>query len=78
MRWRSDGRLMCAAMTDEEVGDTYIDDRLHYQLTVISRAVIADPQHEQNALWHWVHDDADNPNSGFLRAVPEREHLAGV
>ncbi len=65
MRWRTSGDLVCAAMRPEEPGDTYIDDRLHYQLTVISRAVIADVDHETNALWHWVHTDGPSP---LLRA----------
>jgi hypothetical protein len=57
MRWRKDGRLLCAAMTKPEEGDTYIDDGLHYQLSVISKAVIADVDHETNALWYWVHGE---------------------
>lgn len=67
MRWRLDGSLVCAAKTEPEPDDTYIDDRLHYQLTVISRAVIADANHETNNLWHWVHTD---PYTA-LRAVLE-------
>lgn len=57
IRWRANGDLVCAAMTEPEPNDTYIDDRLHYQLSVISRAIIADPKHEENALWYWVHSD---------------------
>ncbi len=74
MRWRKDGRLVCAAMTDAEPDDTYIDDRLHYQLSVVARAVLADPDHETNALWHWVHDV--NVHRLPLRAVPEQVSLA--
>jgi hypothetical protein len=64
IRWRKNGDLMCAAMSSPEEDDTYIDDRLHYQLSVISRAIIADINHEKNGLWHWVHNK-------FLRALPE-------
>ena len=53
IRWREDGRLICAAMSEPEEGDTYIDDRLHYQLSVITRAIIADINHKTNGLWHW-------------------------
>ena len=56
IRWRVDGRLVCAAMSDPEDGDCYIDDRLHYQLSVVSRTILADIGHETNGLWHWVHD----------------------
>ena len=65
IRWRPNGDLLCAAMSKAEDDDTYIDDRLHYQLSVISRAIIADVDHETNGLWHWVHSE------DFLRARPE-------
>lgn len=57
IRWRKDGRLLCAAMSEHEEGDTYINDRLHYQLSVISVAIIADINHDENGLWHWIHGD---------------------
>lgn len=57
IRWRINGNMICAAMSAPEIGDTYIDDRLHYQLSVISKAIIADVNHEKNGLWHWVHSD---------------------
>jgi len=56
IRWRLDGRLLCAAMAQPEEGDTYIDDRLHYQLSIISRSIMADIDHEKNGLWHWRHE----------------------
>lgn len=65
IRWRKDGRLLCAAMFNEEDGDSYIDDNLHYQLSVISRCIIADINHEENGVWHWIHND------NFLRAKIE-------
>jgi len=57
IRWRKDGRLVCAAVSHEEDGDTYIDDRLHYQLSEVTQAIIADVDHELNGLWHWVGDN---------------------
>ncbi len=66
IRWRKDGRLLCAAKSEPENGDTYIDDRLHYQISVISRAILADTNHESNSLWHWVHNEHK-----YLRGVPE-------
>lgn len=47
--------LICAAMSEPEAGDRYIDDTLHYQLSEISRALLADVDHETNGLWYWVH-----------------------
>lgn len=55
IRWRLDGRLICAAMSKSEEGDCYIDDRLHHQLSAVSKAILADVNHETNGLWHWVH-----------------------
>ena len=69
IRWRKDGRLLCAAMTEPEDGDTYIDDRLHHQLNSISRCIMADVNHFDNALWHWVH-------GGYsLRALDEVKYV---
>ena len=65
IRWRLNGDLVCAAMSEEMEGDTYIDDRLHYQLSVKCRAILADINHEENGLWHWVELDT------FLRATKE-------
>lgn len=57
--------MICAAMSEAEEGDTYIDDRLHYQLSVVSKAIIADIDHEINGLWYWVH------GKNFLRTKLE-------
>ena len=54
IRWRKDGRLFCAAMSKPEEGDTYIDDRLHYQLAVVTKSIKADDNHDETGLWHWV------------------------
>jgi len=59
IRWRLNGDLLCAAVTEPEEDDCYIDDRLHYQLSVISRAIVADVNHEENGLWHWVHNEGE-------------------
>lgn len=67
IRWRKNGDLVCAAMSKPVAGDTYLDDRIHYQLSVISRVILADVGHEINGLWHWVHSD-DGP---LLRARNE-------
>jgi len=40
-------------MSEAEEGDTYIDDRLTYELTVNKKTIIADPDHKTNGLWHW-------------------------
>lgn len=65
IRWRKNGILLCAAHCEYEEGDCYIDDRLQYQLSVITRAILPDPAHEVNNRYHWVH------GTDFLRGVPE-------
>ena len=58
-------------MTEPEDGDSYIDDKIHYQLSVVSRCIIADVDHENNALWHWVHSEHEDPKSYMIRAKRE-------
>ncbi len=52
LRWRIDGRLLCAAKTEAEPDDTYIGDRLHYHL---SQTGVIDPDEDEDAtgLWSW-------------------------
>lgn len=59
IRWRKDGRLICAAMSGPEEGDTYIDDRLHYQLSAITGSIVADVDHKTNGLWCWRIDKGE-------------------
>jgi len=67
IRWRLNGDMICAAMSKAEPDDCYINDRLHYQLSVISKSIIADIDHENNGLWHWVHNEGKR-----LRAIIEK------
>ena len=56
IRWRKDGTLICAAMSAPEEGDTYIDDGMHYRLSVEEERIVADKDHKLNGLWHWATD----------------------
>lgn len=40
-------------MFKAESGDTYIDDRLTYQLAVKMNVLVADENCKENGLWHW-------------------------
>ena len=53
LRWRKDGRLLCAAMTEPEDGDIYFDDEQLYEMSK-QGVILADPDHFDNALWHWA------------------------
>ena len=50
LRIRSDGRVLCAAMHGEEPGDTYLDDGVHYLLSVEKKLLVTEPN-ERHFLW---------------------------
>jgi hypothetical protein len=52
LRWRTDGRLLCGAKTKPELNDCYIDDRLHYHLSVTG-VIDPDVNEKETGLWHW-------------------------
>lgn len=55
LRIRKDGRILCAAIHPEEHGDTYLDDGIHYDLSVIRKVLVTEPheQHQVNGEWWW-------------------------
>lgn len=70
IRVRSNGAMICAAMSDPELGDTYIDDGLHYELSVV-RGVICTypmPMHkDKGGLWFWSGSAPDGCDTQFTR-----------
>ena len=56
LRWRKNGKLLCAAKHPKKKDDTYIDDNLHYQLSIECKAVVPDKNEEKTGLWHWTKD----------------------
>lgn len=54
LRWRIDGVLHCAAKHGPEDRDTYINDRLHYQLAVEMKAVRPYEDEKVSGLWYWA------------------------
>lgn len=56
VRIRRDGRVLCAAMHPEEDGDIYINDALHYYLSVEVRVLVTEPheRHQRRGEWWWV------------------------
>jgi hypothetical protein len=55
VRIRKDGSIVCAAITSEVPGDTYLDDTVHHELS--SRGLLVsepEPEHSNNGgLWWW-------------------------
>ena len=66
IRWRKDGRLICAAMSEPEEGDAYFDDRVLGELAN-RYYIVADPDHKINGLWHW-----QGPGSALLMSMRNR------
>ena len=57
IRWRVDGTLVCGAKSEHRSSDCYINDRLHYMLSIILKVIVPDENEEENGLWHWVMDE---------------------
>jgi hypothetical protein len=55
LRIRKNGRILCAALHPEEDNDTYIDDGLHYYLSVEKKILITEVMegHQQRGEWWW-------------------------
>lgn len=64
IRVRSDGTMWCAVYTDERDGDTYIDDELHYEMSVVNAVIVAlpMPEHILNPRWWWKNQAPSNAN----------------
>jgi hypothetical protein len=56
VRVRKDGRVLCAAMHPEEEGDIYINDGLHYYLSVERGVLVSEPheRHQHRGEWWWI------------------------
>jgi hypothetical protein len=54
IRWRVTGELLCAAKSEPRKDDCYIDDRLHYRLSVELRVIAPDDDEETTGRWHWA------------------------
>ncbi len=65
IRWRKNGRLLCAAMSEPEEGDTYIGVRLTGMLNEL-RVIVADHNHKTNGLWYWTRDAIIVTHSNWL------------
>lgn len=56
LRIRKDGRILCAAIHAAEDGDTYIDDGLHYTMSVEQKVIGTEPmeKHQIHGQWWWL------------------------
>lgn len=56
VRIRKDGRVLCAAMHPVEDGDIYVDDGVHYKLSVEAKVLVTEPheRHKEHGQWWWI------------------------
>ncbi len=56
VRIREDGRIFCAAKHPEKPNDTYINDHLHYRLSVELKVLVTEPheEHSEHGEWWWI------------------------
>ncbi len=57
LRWRRDGVLLCAAKHEALEDDTYIDDRLHYKLSVDLAVVVPRFDERESGVWDWKKEE---------------------
>lgn len=64
IRVRKDGTMWCAAHTDSQPGDTYIDDTLHYEMSVVHSVIVAYPmpRHIEEPQWFWTATAPEDAN----------------
>lgn len=63
LRIRKDGRIFCAAINEEEEGDIYIGDGLHYHLSVEARVLVTtenDIHMATGGEWWWRGQEPDD------------------
>ena len=55
LRIRKNGVILCAAMHKAEDGDVYINDGVHYYLSVIMKIIVTEPMdfHKDRGEWWW-------------------------
>ena len=61
LRIRKDGRILCAAIHKEKDEDIYIDDAMHYQLSVVYKILVTEDIESHKLRGEWW----------FLNQVPK-------
>lgn len=68
IRVRKNGEMICASLSKPKTGDTYIDDTLHYQMSVEYGVICAlpMPEHEKNPKWWWSNNSPKGCDTTFV------------
>ena len=58
LRIRKNGQILCAAIHPEKPGDTYINDSLHYEMSVIHKVIGAEyiEKHKTRGEWWYINN----------------------
>ena len=58
LRIRKNGQILCAAIHPKEPGDTYINDELHYQMSVVHKVIGTEEwaKHINHGQWWWINN----------------------
>ena len=64
VRIRKDGKVLCAAMFGEEDGDLYLNDEIHYYLSVIAKVLVTElyDLHSTHGKWWWSNSVPEGVN----------------
>ena len=62
LRIRKSGEILCAAHTEAKEGDTYLNDEIHYYLSVLTDAIVASENHSEDNLWFWNIKEGEKPH----------------
>ena len=73
LRIRKTGEILCAAHTNAEDGDTYLNDDIHYYLSVLTGAIIASENHKEDNLWFWNIKEGEKPHYEEIKYWKENE-----
>lgn len=57
LRIRQDGRVLCAAQHPQCEGDVYLDDDIHYRLSVELKVLVTEPMELPDGGGHGVHGE---------------------
>jgi len=58
VRIRESGKVLCAAMHGEGEEDLYLDDGIHYYLSVVAKVLVTEPHdlHKLRGEWWWINN----------------------
>jgi hypothetical protein len=74
---KSDGKILCAAIHEAQEGDVYINDSVHYYLSVEVRMLVTEPHehHKLHGEWWWRgFQPSDVTIDSFYLRVPESDN----